>query len=184
MSQDEDPRGSVVAVFRDHESVERAVRRLHDEGFDMRNLSIVGRNFQVSDEPAGFVTTGDCAGWGADVGSFMGGIFGLFIGMGFLILPGLGLVIVAGPLTAALLGGIEGSAAGAVVGGLVGALVGWGVPGVHAAKYETHVKGGNFLVLARGGSKAIEHAKSVLSAGAPDSLENYEGSPNRTNSST
>jgi uncharacterized membrane protein len=100
MSHDKEFDESVVAVFRQQDATERAVRRLHDDGFDMRNVSIVGRGFQVSEEPAGFVTTGDCVEKGAEIGAVLGGFFGLCIGIGFLILPGLGLVIVAGPLSA------------------------------------------------------------------------------------
>jgi hypothetical protein len=171
---------SVIAVYHNHESAERAFRRLHEDGFDMRNVSIVGRDFQVEDEPVGFVTTGDCAAAGAEIGAFVGGIFGLCVGMAFLILPGLGFVIVAGPIAAALVGGEEGALAGAVIGGLAGALVGWGVPGVHARKYETHVKEGKFLVLARGDSETIGHAKQVLQPEGPDQLETYKNGANST----
>jgi hypothetical protein len=146
----------------------------------MRNVSIVGRDFQVDDEPVGFVTTGDCAAAGAEIGAFVGGIFGLCFGMAFLILPGLGFVVVAGPIAAALVGGEEGAVVGAVVGGLAGALVGWGVPSIHARKHETHVKQGKFLVLARGDSEAIEHAKQVLQLEGPDQLEAYENGENST----
>jgi uncharacterized membrane protein len=181
MSQTEQPGAwSVIAVYPDHESVERAVRRLHRDGFEMRDLSIVGRDFQVRDEPVGFVTTGDYAEAGAETGAFIGGIFGLCVGMAFLILPGVGPVIVAGPLSAVLLGGGEGSVAGAAIGALAGALVGWGVLKDHAPKYEALVKAGKFLVLARGDTKELERAKSVLGTEAPDHLEVYERSASST----
>ena len=102
MSQAATPVGSsVVAVYPDHESAERAVRLLHKEGFAMSDLSIVGRDFQVSEEPVGFVNAGDFAAAGAGTGAWVGGLFGLLVGAAFLILPGLGPVIVAGPLSAA-----------------------------------------------------------------------------------
>src|SRR5271157_6058435 len=92
---------SVVAVYRDQATAERAVRQLHEEGFPLGELSIVGRNFQETEEPYGFVSRGDYAKAGAETGAWFGGMFGLFIGAGFLILPGLGLVVVAGPIAAA-----------------------------------------------------------------------------------
>lgn len=165
---------TVIAVCSDHDMVERAIERLHHEGFDMRNVSVVGKDFEVVDKPAGFVTTGACARVGAEVGAFIAGIFGLCLGMAFIILPGIGPVIVAGELSAALLGAIEASTTGAAIGALAGALVGWGIPEVHTLKYETHVKGGKFLILARGDTKEIEHAKSVLHH--VDQLEVYEQS--------
>ena len=42
---------SVVAVYPDHASAEQAVRLLHTDGFSMRDLSIVGRDFQVRGYP-------------------------------------------------------------------------------------------------------------------------------------
>ncbi len=147
MSQAASPVGSsIIAVYPSHEAAEDAVRLLHKQGFPMSNLSIVGRDFQMSEVPVGFVTAGDFAASGAGTGAWVGGLFGLLVGAAFLILPGLGPVIVAGPLSAALLGGLEGAVAGAALGALGGALVGWGIPREQALKYETQVKAGKFLV--------------------------------------
>ena len=165
---------SIVAVYPDHASAESAVRLLHQEGFAMSDLSIVGRDFQMTEEPIGFVSAGDYAAAGAGTGAWVGGLFGLLIGAAFLILPGLGPVIVAGPLSAALLGGLEGALAGAALGGLAGALVGWGVPKEQAVKYESQVKAGKFLVVARGGADQIAHAQEVLAPGAPELLEVHD----------
>ena len=41
----------VVAVYPDHASAEEAVKRLVKEGFAMRDVSIVGRDFQMVEEP-------------------------------------------------------------------------------------------------------------------------------------
>ncbi len=154
---------NVVAVYPDHESVERAVSRLHAEGFEMRNLSIVGRDFQVDHEGEVLpLATSDYATAGAEVGAVLGAVVGVCVGMAVLILPGIGPVIVAGPIAAALAGGVEASLAGASVGALVGALVGWGVPKDRALEYHEHVKEGKYLVLARGSAAKIEHAREVL----------------------
>ena len=177
MSQAETPSAagsSVVAVYPDHASAERAVRRLHQGGFAMSDLSIVGRDFQVSEEPVGFVNTGDYAAAGAGTGAWVGGLFGLLVGAAFLVLPGLGPVIVAGPLSAALLGGVEGALAGAAIGALGGALVGWGVPKDQALKFETQVKAGKFLVVARGTPEEIEKAKELLAPEAPEQVDVFD----------
>ncbi len=175
MSQAEPPVGSsIVAVYPDHESAERAVRKLHEGGFAMHDLSIVGRDFQVSEEPIGFVSTGDYAAAGAGTGAWVGGIFGLLVGAAFLILPGVGPVVIAGPLSAALLGGLEGALAGAALGGLGGALAGWGVPKEQALKYETQVKAGKFLVIARGKAEDLTRAKGLLAPDTPEHIEVYQ----------
>ncbi|WP_406696321.1 general stress protein [Singulisphaera sp. Ch08] len=164
----------VIAVYPDHASAENAVRRLLKSGFPMKDLSIVGRDCQVSEEPIGLVTTGDYASVGAATGAWVGGIFGLLLGAAFLVLPGVGPVVVAGPLSVALLGGLEGALAGAALGALTGALVGWGVPKDQALKYEAQVKAGKFLVIARGTPEQIERAKSLLDEGQNEGVEVFE----------
>ncbi len=176
MSTAETPVGArIVAVYPDHASAEAAVRLLHENGFEMRDLSIVGRDFQMTEEPIGFVNAGDYAATGAGTGAWVGGLFGLLIGAAFVILPGVGAVVVAGPLSAALLGGLEGALAGAALGGLAGALIGWGVPKEQAMKFESHVKAGKFLVAARGDVEQIAKARSLLEpTGTHESLEVFE----------
>ena len=46
----------VVAVYPNHSSAEEAVRRLVKEGIAMKDVSIVGRDFQVQEELIGFVS--------------------------------------------------------------------------------------------------------------------------------
>jgi len=165
---------SVVAVYPDHTSAERAVRQLHDAGFDLGDLSIVGRDFQETDKPYGLVSRSDYVKAGAETGSLFGGLFGLCIGAGFLVLPGLGLVVVAGPIAAALLAGIEGALAGTALGSLAGALVGWEVPKDRALKYEEQVKGGKFLVFVRSNTEVVARACGLLAAQGPDHIDLYE----------
>ena len=113
---------------------------------------------QTTEEPVGFVGDSEYASAGAATGAWVGGLLGLCVGAAFLVLPGVGPIVVAGPLSAAVLAGIEGAIAGTALGGLAGALVGWGVPKEKALKYETHVKGGKFLVIIRGEPEVIARA--------------------------
>jgi hypothetical protein len=175
MSQTELPRArSIVAVYRDHPAAERAVRQLHDAGFAKGDLSIIGRDFEMSEEPVGFISAGDCAKAGAGTGAWFGGLFGLLVGAAFLILPGVGPVVVAGPLAAALLAGLEGAIAGTTLGSLAGALVGWGIPKDRALKYETQIKGGKFLVVVLGVPEVIARARTLLTPHAPENVDVYE----------
>ena len=121
----------------------------------MRNVSIIGKDFQAVEQPIGFVTTGTVAKDGAKVGAWSGGLFGLLVGAAFLIMPGVGPVIVFGPLAAALLGGAEGALAGAALGGLTGALIGLGVSKDKAIRYESQLKAGKFLVTVQGDAAEI-----------------------------
>lgn len=164
---------SIVAVYPDHASAEEAVQVLEQSGFSLKTISIMGRDFQVSEKPIGFVTTGDVAAQGASAGAWAGGIFGLLMGAAFLILPGVGPVVIAGPLAAALLGGVEGALAGAAIGGISGALIGLGVSKEHAIKYETELKAGKFVVSLRGTADEVARAQGILGGGKAESAEIY-----------
>jgi hypothetical protein len=164
---------NIVAVFADHDAAERMVRLLHQTGIPMSDLSIIGRGSQTTDEPVGFVSAGDYATAGAATGAWFGGLLGLCVGAAFLVLPGIGPILVAGPLAAALLGGIEGALAGTALGSLTGALIGWGLPQEKALKYETHVKGGKFLVAVRGEPEIIARGQAMLEHQSSEHIEAY-----------
>jgi uncharacterized membrane protein len=165
MSQESLPFGSsVVAVYPDHESAERAIQLLHKNGFAIEDLSIVGHNIQMTEEPTGFITTGDYVSAGARSGALIGGLAGVALGAALLVIPGIGPIIVAGPIAAAVLAGVEGAVAGFTMGAIAGALVAWGVPKEHAVKFESEVHGGKFLVLTRGTPEQIDRAQALLKA--------------------
>jgi hypothetical protein len=165
---------SIVAVYPDHAAAEEALRQLHEAGFPICDLSIIGRNYQTTEEPVGFISAGDYATAGAKTGASFGGLLGLLVGTAFLVIPGVGPVIVAGPIAASILAGIEGAIAGTALGTLAGALVGWGVPKERALKYETQIEGGNFIVLVRGAPDIIAQARSLLASKTPDHMEVYD----------
>ncbi len=181
MSQAMTPPGSsIVAVYPNHDSAESAIRLLHKNGFAIEDLSIIGRNILMSEEPTGFVTTGDYVKAGAKSGALIGGLAGVALGAALLVLPGVGPIIVAGPLAAAVLAGIEGAVGGVAFGALSGALVGWGVPRDHAVKFESEVQGGKFLVLTRGNAEEVARARALLTPESHDHIEVYDPARSRT----
>ena len=50
---------SVVAIFESHTQAEDAVRELQKSGFDMKKLSIVGKDYHTDEHVVGYYTTGD-----------------------------------------------------------------------------------------------------------------------------
>ena len=50
---------SVVAVFGSHAQAEDAIRELQKDGFDMKKLSIVGKDYHTEEHVVGYYTTGD-----------------------------------------------------------------------------------------------------------------------------
>ncbi len=149
-------------VFNTHQEAEEAIQRLGRSGFDLKNLSLVGKGYHTEEHPLGFYTAGDrIKSWGG-TGAFWGGIWGLLMAPAIFLLPGVGLVAMAGPFVATLVGGLEGAV---VVGGLSAlgaALTHAGVPKDQAIKYETAIKMDKFVLMVHGSAAEAEKARAVL----------------------
>jgi len=156
-----------VAIYNTHTEAEEAVKTLQKGGFDMKKLSIVGKDYHTEQHVVGYYNTGDrMKAWGK-IGAFWGGIWGLLFGAAFFVIPGIGPVVLAGPLVASLVGALEGAA---VVGGLSalgGALAGLGIPKDSVLRYETALKADKFLVLAHGAADDVARAKSIIDGTKP-----------------
>ena len=89
---------SIVAIYPSHTEAEAAVKELQQSGFDMKKLSIVGRDYHTDEHVVGYYNVGDrMKAWGK-TGAFWGGIWGLLFGSAFFFIPGLGPLLMAGPL--------------------------------------------------------------------------------------
>ena len=91
-------KNSVVAIFGSHAQAEDAIRELQKDGFDMKKLSIVGKDYHTEEHVVGYYTTGDRMLYWGKLGAFWGGFWGLLLGSAFFWVPGIGQVLVAGPM--------------------------------------------------------------------------------------
>lgn len=158
---------SVVCIYNTHSDAEAGVKALRSSGFNMKQLSIVGKDYHSEEHPVGYYNTGDrMMAWGK-LGAFWGGMWGFLFGSAFFLIPGIGPLVVAGPLVSWIVGALEGAV---LVGGLsaVGAaLFGLGIPKDSIVKYETAIKAGKFVLLAHGTMAELSKAKEILSGTAP-----------------
>ena len=106
---------STVAVFNDHTGAEDAVKELQEAGFDIKKLSLVGKDYHSDEHVVGYYNTGDRMKYWGKLGAFWGGIWGLLFGAAFFAIPGIGPILVGGPLVTWIIGALEGAA---VVGGV------------------------------------------------------------------
>jgi uncharacterized membrane protein len=162
-------KNSVIAMFDQHNQAEEAIKQLQEAGIDMKELSIVGKDYHTDEHVVGYYTTGDrMMKWGK-YGAFWGGIWGLLFGSAFFMIPGIGPVVMAGPMVAWIVAALEGAA---VVGGLtaLGAgLASIGIPKNSILQYETSLKAGKFMLVVHGTTDEVTRAKEILSAaGASD----------------
>ena len=164
---------AVVAVYRNHTDAEFAVKDLQEGGFDMRKLSIVGREYHTDEHVVGYYNAGDRMKYWGITGAFWGGIWGLLFGSAFFFLPGVGPFIVAGPLVGWIVGAVEGAL---MVGGvsIIGAgLISIGIPNNSVMEYETAFKAGKFVVIAHGSGFDIGQARDILQRRNPDSVAEH-----------
>jgi uncharacterized membrane protein len=165
---------SVVAIYPSHVSAEAAVKELQKSGFDLKKLSIVGRDYHTDEHVVGYYNVGKrMKAWGK-TGAFWGALWGLLFGSALFWIPGLGPLLVAGPLVSWIVGALEGAV---VVGGLsaLGAgLYSLGIPKDSILQYETALKAGHFVLLAHGPADEATHAKDILARTQPVNLEHHQ----------
>jgi hypothetical protein len=168
-----DKTNSVVAVYATHPQAEETLRAFQTSGFDMKKLSIVGKDYHTEEHVVGFYNAGDrMKVWGKR-GAFWGGFWGILFGSALFLIPGFGHIMVLGPLVGWIVGAL-GEAA--VVGGLtaLGAgLYSIGIPKDSILKYETAVKADQFVVVAHGTVDEVNAAKRILDRTGALSVETH-----------
>ena len=106
---------AVVGIYKTHTEAEAAVKELQKSGFDMKKLSVVGKDYHTEENVVGFYNAGDRMKFWGRLGAFWGGLWGMLFGSAFFVIPGLGQLVVLGPLVMMIVGALEGAA---VTGGL------------------------------------------------------------------
>ena len=162
---------SVVAIYPTHTDVEAAIKELQLSGFDMKKLSIVGRDYHTEENVVGYYNTGDrMQAWGK-VGAFWGGLWGFLFGSAFFFIPGFGPILVAGPLVSWIVGALEGAI---LIGGLsvVGAgLYSLNIPKDSILRYESAIKNDKFVLIFHGSIDDATHAQEILDRTHPETLD-------------
>jgi len=152
---------SVVAIYGTHAQAEEAIKELQRSGFDMKKMSIVGKDYHTDESVVGYYNTGDRMKYWGKQGAFWGGLWGMFFGALFII-PGLGPILVAGPLVAWIVGALEGAVVVGGLGALGAGLYSIGIPKDSVVQYEAALKADKFLVLAHGTAEDVAHARGIL----------------------
>ena len=163
-------KNSIVVVYESHPDAEAGVKELQKSGFDMKKLSILGREYHTEEHVVGYYNAGDRMKYWGKTGAFWGGLWGLLVGAAFFVIPGVGPVLIAGPLAAWVVGALEGAV---VVGGLsvLGAgLYSIGIPKDSILRYESALRAEKFLLIAHGTPEEVIKAKDILRSTHPDEV--------------
>ncbi len=141
---------AVVAVFTDHNAAEVAVKKLSAAGFDIKNLSVVGKGYHTDEKVIGFYNVGDRIKFWGTRGAYWGGLWGLFFGGLFMTIPVVGHIVVLGYLATIAISAIERAVMVGGLSALGAAFYSIGIPKDSVVQYETAVKADGFLVTAHG----------------------------------
>jgi hypothetical protein len=158
-----------VAICHTQAEAEVAVKDLQKAGFDVKHLSIVGKDYHVDETVTGYYTTGERMKYWGKTGAFWGGIWGLLVGSAVFLIPGIGPVMMAGPIVGLVLGLLEGSVVGGGVGLLGAGLYSLGLPKEKVIECEVAIKAGKFLVINHGSLDEMIPAMNVLAQADKDS---------------
>ncbi len=158
-----DASNSAVGLFSKHVDAETAVKALQRSGFDMRNLSVIGKEAQTTENVIGYYNTGDrMAAWGK-YSLFWRSMWAIVLGSAFVVVPGIGPLLVGGPMVAWLVNVLESAAV--VPGGttaLGGALASIGIPRESIVVYETSIRANKFVLIVHGTREEAARARRVL----------------------
>ena len=162
---------AVVAVFADHTAAETAIRKLADDGLDIKHFSIIGKGYHTEEQVVGFYNAGDRIKFWGQNGAMWGGLWGLFFSGIFMTVPVVGPVVVLGHFATMVFAAVEGAV---VVGGLNAlgaALYSLGIPKDSVIQYEQALKADGFLIVAHGPVEELVRAKTILETMKPISLD-------------
>lgn len=146
-------KNAVVTIYNTHTKAEAAIKDFQKAGFDMKKLSIVGKDgkdYYTEEDVAGYYTTGDRMKYWGKLGAFWGGLWGFLFGAGFFLIPGFGPIVAAGPLVPGIVGAIDGTVAMDGFSALGAGLYSIGISQDNIIKYETAIKSGKYLLIANG----------------------------------
>lgn len=81
---------SIVVIYPSHTAAEAAIKELQQSGFDMKKLSIVGRDYHIDEHVVDCYNAGDRMKVWGKTDAFWGRLWGLLFGSAFFRIPGLG----------------------------------------------------------------------------------------------
>jgi len=159
-------RRTVVGVFADHQSADRAVQDLRKAGFRDDQIGVASRREGKESWGGADRAEGSKAEEGAVAGLLAGAGLGALAGLGVMagVIPVIGPAIAGGTLGIIL----SNAAGGAAVAGLTGALIGSGLPEDEANYYHSEFEAGRTIVTVHAESRADEATTILRRCGATD----------------
>jgi hypothetical protein len=153
---------AVVRVYERQEDAGSAVARLQSAGFDMRKVSVVGKEDLGGQQVFGYYRDGGKIKYWGRSEKFWGPLWEALDGWAFFSVPGIGPVVVAGPLAGWMVSTLSNAV---VFGGLTAlgtGLYSIGIPQDQVNHCEGALREGRYLVLLHGSASSIRMAREIL----------------------
>lgn len=151
-----------IVILSTPAEAENAVKRLQQSGFDMKKLSIVGKDYHSEEHVVGYYNAGERISYWGKQGAFWGGVWGMLFGSAFFLVPGVGALVVAGPLVSAIVGGLQGAAKMEEMSALGAGLYSIGIHKDSILTYETAIKSDRFVLVVHGSTDELVKATQIL----------------------
>jgi hypothetical protein len=168
---------AVVAIYKSHVEAESAIKELQSSGFNLKQLSIVGRDCETDENVVGYYNIGDRMKYWGGLGAFWGWIWGLLFGSALFLIPGVGPLVAAGPIVGWIAGALEGAVVVGGVSALGAGLYSMGIPKNSILKYETEIKNGKYVLIAHGTAQDAARARDIISGSNHESHWDHSLSP-------
>jgi hypothetical protein len=150
---------ATIGIYDTHDMAVAAAQKLHDKGFPMSDVTIMGlAETEDVDNKMRVSPHSPLKVAGLEAGTVLGATVGVLTGVGIFAIPGLGFLYGAG----ALVGAIAGFDFGLIGGGIASALATIGVKDENAKKYHDALVAGKFLVVVHGNENHVNEAKNIL----------------------
>lgn len=166
---------AVIATYNTHIDAEISIRELQRSGFDMKKLSIVGKDYHVEEHVVGYYNIGNRIKVWGKYGAFWGCLWGMLLGSGIFVIPGIGPTVMFGPLVGWIAAALEGAMAIGGLSVLGAALYSIGIPKDSIVQYETALKSNKFLVIVHGTENEVSRARSILDYTAVEEIVSHRG---------
>lgn len=167
-------KNACIAIFNTHTEAEDAIHELQRAGFDMKKLSIVGKDYHTEEHVVGYYNTDDRMKYWGKLGAFWGGLWGFLIGAAFFWVPGVGPLVIGGPLVSWLVGALEGAVVVGSLSALGAALYSIGIPRDSIVQYETALRADKFLLIAHGTSDDVHKARDIFDTHGAHQVDVHE----------
>jgi hypothetical protein len=164
----------VVAIYKSHTEAEMAIKELHNSGFDLKRLSILGRDYYTAENVVSYYNGGNRMEHWGKTRVFWGGIWGLLLGSAFFVIPGFGPLLVAGPVGAGIAGVLEGAITVSGLSTIGAGLYSLGLPRDSALRFETALKTGQFVLIAHTSADEAVRARDIIQHTNPETLEDHQ----------